>query len=117
FSDKSDSRIDFVLDANASTARLGDCVTNFLRVDFDDETRARGFYLKRLVCQRQNSFRLVTNARADSIDDSIFASTSIRAASSIDKSSTGFVPSLTSPRSNFMPSRPSTEFPTASPSG
>ena len=61
FGNEADPRIDFVFDAHAATAGLGDGMSDFGGTNFRDEPGARRFYLKRFVCQRQNPGGIVTD--------------------------------------------------------
>ena len=69
-----------IVDAHATAAGFGNGVSNFLRIDFDDKTRARGFYLKRFLCQRQNLRGLVADARVAALRFDIRAKTFQRCA-------------------------------------
>src|SRR5882724_7470543 len=73
--DKSDRWIDLIFDAHAPAAGFGNCISNLFRVDFDDKTGARGFYLKRVLCQRQNLRGFVADARVAALRFDIRAET------------------------------------------
>ena len=73
FCNETDTRIDFVFDAHAATAGLGDGVSDFGGTNFRDESGARRFYLKRFVCQRQNPGGFVTDPRLSALGRDIGA--------------------------------------------
>src|SRR3954469_17764838 len=61
--DEPNSWIDVIFDAHAAAAGFGNRIADFFRVDRTNKAGARRFYLKRLLCQRQNPARLVAHLR------------------------------------------------------
>ena len=73
FADEPYARIDLVLDADPAASGFGDRVANFGCVNFGNKSRARRFYRKRLLCQRQNCRRLIAYARVAALFANVLA--------------------------------------------
>ena len=104
----------------------GDSTLNALSVNgrmLDGSSHTRGLppcastFLRKVSRAAPDSWTNLMRSRATSTEDSRFANTTILAASSIERSSTGRAASSASPRSSSMHSLTSVEFPTAQPSG
>ena len=73
FADEPYARIDLVFDADAAASSFGDRVADLGCVNFGNKSRARRFYRKRLLCQRQNCRRLIAYARVAALFANVLA--------------------------------------------
>src|SRR4029079_9233124 len=64
--------IDVVFNANPATSGFGDGVTYLLGIDLSNKTGARGFYLKRGLCQRKNAAGVLTTPAAHPPGSTVF---------------------------------------------